>query len=39
MQVVLEELNLPASGPVELTVQRSFGIKVTAAEAQCQVNR
>lgn len=39
MQIVFEELNLPESGRVELTVQRSFEIKVTAAEAQRQVNR
>ena len=39
MQVVFEELPLPESGAVELTVQRSFEIKVTAAEAQRKVNR
>jgi len=38
MQVVLDELNLPERGVVELTVQRSFEIKVTAEEARREVN-
>jgi hypothetical protein len=38
MQVVFEELSLPESGAVELTVQRSFEIKVTADEARRKVN-
>jgi hypothetical protein len=39
MQVVIEELNLPESGAVELKVNRSFEIKVTAEEARRKVNQ
>jgi hypothetical protein len=39
MQIVLETLNLPEQGTVEVTLHRSFEIKVTATEAQRLVNR
>lgn len=39
MQVVFEKLDLPEQGVVELTMQHSFEIKVTAEEARRQVNR
>jgi hypothetical protein len=39
MQVVLEELDLPEKGSVELKMHRFFEIRVTAEEARRKVNR
>jgi hypothetical protein len=39
MQIILDSFNLPERGTVELKVNRSFEIKVTAEEARRQVNR
>lgn len=39
MTILLEQYTIPEKGNVELSVQRAFEIKVTAKEAQRQVNR
>lgn len=39
MTIIIEPYEIPEKGVVELNVQRSFEIKVTAEEARQQVNR
>lgn len=39
MTILLEQAAIPEKGNVELNIQRTFEIKVTAKEAQRQVNR
>lgn len=39
MTIILEPYSIPEKGKVELNVNRSFEIKVTAEEARRQVNR
>ncbi len=39
MTIILENLSLPEKGPVEIKVNVSFEIKVTAEEARRKVNR
>ena len=39
MTIILDPYAIPEQGPVELKVNRSFEIKVTAEEARRQVNR
>ena len=39
MTIILEAYTIPEKGKIELKVERSFDIKVTAEEARRQVNR
>jgi hypothetical protein len=39
MTIIIDPFTIPEKGTVELNVQRSFEIKVTAEEARRQVNR
>lgn len=39
MSIIIDPFTIPEKGKVELNVQRSFEIKVTAEEARRQVNR